>query len=83
MNKIANFVDVQNIHYTTRQAYGRHFNYQRFFERVSSEGNIVAATAYAIHRNEEKQLKFEDTLKRIGFTAKLMPYMVQIKVIGT
>ncbi len=75
MKRIAIFVDVQNIYYTTRQAYGRQFNYQKLWQRVSSEGEIVSATAYAIHRGDDKQLKFQNALKQIGFTVKLKPYI--------
>ena len=75
MKKIAVFVDVQNIYYTTRQAYGRQFNYKKLWQRISSEGEIVSATAYAIHRSDQKQLKFQNALKQIGFTVKLKPYI--------
>lgn len=75
MKKIAIFVDVQNIYYTTRQAYGRQFNYRNFWQRIKSEGEIVSATAYAIHRGDEKQLQFQNVLKKIGFTVKLKPYI--------
>ncbi len=59
MNKIAIFVDVQNIYYTTRQAYGRQFNYRKFWERIGYEGEIVSATAYAIQRADDQQIKFQ------------------------
>jgi uncharacterized LabA/DUF88 family protein len=75
MKKIAIFVDVQNIYYTTRQAYGRQFNYRKFWQRISSEGEIISASAYATHRGDDKQLKFQDALKHIGFTVKLKPYI--------
>jgi uncharacterized LabA/DUF88 family protein len=75
MNKIAIFVDVQNIYYTTRQAYGRQFNYRKFWERIGYEGEIVSATAYAIRRADDQQIKFQDALKHIGFTVKLKPYI--------
>ncbi len=75
MKKIAVFVDVQNIYYTTRQAYGRQFDYRKLMKRIETEGEIVSATAYAIHRNDEKQLKFQNALKHIGFTVKLKPYI--------
>lgn len=75
MKKIAVFVDVQNIYYTTRQAYGRQFNYRKLWERISSQGNIVSATAYAIERHDDKQHKFQNALKQIGFTVKLKPYI--------
>ncbi len=75
MKRIAIFVDVQNIYYTTRQAYGRQFNYRRLWQRISAEGNIVAATAYATQRDDDKQIKFQDALKHIGFHVKLKPYI--------
>jgi uncharacterized LabA/DUF88 family protein len=75
MEKIAVFVDVQNIYYTTREAYARQFNYRVFWQRISSQGEIVCAFAYAIHRGDEKQLNFQDILKQIGFTVKLKPYI--------
>lgn len=72
---IAIFVDVQNIYYTTRQAFGRQFDYRAFWRRVSAEGQIVAATAYAIARDDEKQRKFQNALQHIGFQIKLKPYI--------
>ena len=75
MKKIALFVDVQNIYYTTRDAYGRQFNYRKLWQRISAEGEIVAATAYATHRGDDGQLKFQNALKQIGFTVKLKPFI--------
>lgn len=75
MNKIAVFVDVQNIYYTTRQAYGRQFDYRKFWQRISAQGDIVVANAYAIHRGDDRQIKFQDALKHIGFNVKLKPYI--------
>lgn len=75
MNKIAIFVDVQNIYYTTREAYGKPFNYRQFWQVVNEQGEIVSANAYAIHRGDDKQLKFQNALKHIGFTVKLKPYI--------
>jgi len=75
MKKIAIFVDVQNIYYTTRQAYGRQFNYRELWKRISSEGEIVLANAYAIDRHDQKQVQFQSVLKKIGFNIKLKPYI--------
>jgi len=75
MNKIAVFVDVQNIYYTTRQAYGRQFNYRKLWQQLSESGEITHAYAYAIHRGDDGQLKFQDALKHIGFTVKLKPFI--------
>lgn len=75
MKKIAVFVDVQNIYYTTRQAYQKPFDYRKFWQVISGQGDIVTANAYAIHRGDDKQLKFQNALKQIGFTVKLKPYI--------
>ena len=75
MNRIALFADVQNIYYTTRQAYGRQFNYRELWRRIADQGEIISAIAYAIQRDDDKQLKFQDALKHIGFEVKLKPYI--------
>ena len=75
MEKIAIFVDVQNIYYTTRQAYSRQFNYRRFWQHISHQGDIIIANAYAIDKGDEQQQKFQSALKHIGFDVKLKPYI--------
>lgn len=75
MKKIAIFADVQNIYYTTRQAYGRQFNYRKLWRQISMQGEIVAATAYAIDRGDNKQRNFQDVLKQIGFNVRLKPFI--------
>jgi len=75
MKKIAIFVDVQNIYYTTRQAYRRQFNYRRLWQRVSKQGEIVEAIAYAIDRGDSQQKAFQSALREIGFEVKLKPFI--------
>lgn len=75
MKSIAIFVDVQNIYYTTRQAYGRQFDYRKLWRRVSAQGDIVIANAYAIDRGDEQQLRFQKALQHIGFSVKLKPFI--------
>lgn len=75
MNKIAIFVDVQNIYYTTRQLYARQFNYRAFWAKICKQGEIVSAMAYAIDKGDNQQLKFQEALKHIGFEIKLKPYI--------
>jgi uncharacterized LabA/DUF88 family protein len=75
MGRIAIFVDVQNIYYTTRDTYKRQFNYRAFWNRISTQGDIVIANAYAIQRADDGQKKFQDALKHIGFNIKFKPYI--------
>ena len=74
-NRIAIFVDVQNIYYTTRQAFGRQFNYRAFWRRMEQLGEIRTANAYAINRDDQQQIKFQSALRHIGFNVKLKPYI--------
>ena len=75
MNSIAIFVDVQNIYYTTRQAFGRFFDYSKLWGIVQNQGEISIARAYAIKRDREDQIKFQNRLRTIGFDVKLKPYI--------
>ena len=75
MNKIALFADVQNIYYTTRQAYSRQFDYRKLWQRISAQGEIISAIAYAIQRDDDKQQKFQNALKQLGFRIKLKPFI--------
>ena len=75
MEQIAILVDVQNIYYTTRQAFSRQFNYTAFWESVTSNREVIAANAYAIAPNSGKQASFQQILTDIGFTVKLKPYI--------
>jgi uncharacterized LabA/DUF88 family protein len=75
LQKIAIFVDVQNIYYTTRDSFQRQFNYRKFWQDISQQGEIVTAYAYAIQRNDDAQHKFQKALKHIGFDVKLKPFI--------
>lgn len=75
MPKIAIFVDVQNIYYTTRDTYQRQFNYRLLWQELLAQGDIVEATAYAIARSDDQQHKFQKALKHIGFEVKLKPFI--------
>lgn len=75
MQKVAIFVDVQNIYYTTKQAFGRQFDYRAFWSRVTADREIIAAFAYAIERDDSKQKSFQQILRDIGFEVKLKPFI--------
>jgi uncharacterized LabA/DUF88 family protein len=75
VKKVAIFVDVQNIFYTTKQAHGRNFDYNAFWRIATADREVVAATAYAIDKGDEKQRQFQNILRAIGFTVKLKPYI--------
>lgn len=74
-NRIAIFVDIQNIYYTTRDSFQRQFNYRKFWKQVNEQGDIIIANAYAIQRSDDAQHKFQKALKHIGFDVKLKPFI--------
>jgi uncharacterized LabA/DUF88 family protein len=73
--KVAIFVDVQNIYYTTRDKYNRSFNYKNFWKKIESTSEIIQAYAYAIDKGDDRQKKFQYALHSIGFSVKLKPYI--------
>lgn len=75
MTTVALFVDTQNVYYTVRDAYGKHFDYHAFYRRASANREVVAAYCYAIDKNDPRQRGFQDILRRIGFEVKLKPFI--------
>ena len=75
MQKVSIFVDVQNIYYTCREAYGANFDYNKFWAQATREREVVSAFAYATDRGDEKQQQFQNILRAIGFTVKLTPLL--------
>ena len=75
MDKVAVFADVQNIYYTVKQQYGSHFDYRRFFDEVTAGRRLVKAVAYAIDRGDERQIRFQNILREVGFEVKLQPFI--------
>jgi uncharacterized LabA/DUF88 family protein len=75
LNKVAVFVDVQNIYYTVKQGHKSHFNYSQFWKMLESRGEIVKAIAYAIEPQDTKQRNFQNLLSGIGFEVKVKPYI--------
>ncbi|MFK8068838.1 MAG: NYN domain-containing protein [Gammaproteobacteria bacterium] len=75
MKKVVIFVDVQNIYYTTRQTFGRNFDYNKFWLKATSGREVIKAVAYAIERGDQKQHEFQNILRAIGFEVKLKPFI--------
>src|ERR1700730_7431394 len=75
MKTVAVFVDVQNIYYTTRQCFSRHFDYNNFWAEVTRGRKVVTAIAFAIDRDDERQKQFQNRLREIGFEVKLRPFI--------
>jgi uncharacterized LabA/DUF88 family protein len=75
MKKVVLFVDVQNVYYTSRQAYGRNFDYNEFWSKATLNRQVTKAIAYAVDRDDKKQREFQSILRAIGFEVKLKPFI--------
>ena len=75
MEKVAIFADVQNIYYTVKESYQRHFDYKAFWLKATADRQVEAAFAYAIDKGDIKQQNFQEILRIIGFEVKLKPYI--------
>ena len=75
MKKVSIFVDVQNIYYTTKQEFNSHFDYNKFWNLVTHEREVLTAIAYTTNKGDSKQIQFQNILRGIGFTVKLKPFI--------
>jgi len=75
MQKVAIFVDVQNVYYTTKQIFGKNFDYNKFWATATTGREVVQSYAYAIDRGDPKQREFQNILRAIGFNVKLKPFI--------
>lgn len=74
-DRVAIFVDVQNVYYTVKQSHGCHFDYTAFWKQATEGREVVQAFAYAIDRGDAKQINFQKILETIGFKVKLKPFI--------
>ncbi len=75
MEKIAIFVDVQNVYYTTKEKYRSNFDYNQFWYVATQGREVLKANAYAIASNDPKQRQFHHILRGVGFNVELKPFI--------
>jgi len=75
MENVSLFVDIQNVYYTTKSAYNRNFDYNNFWAKATKGRKVYKAFAYAVNRNDQKQMEFQNILRAIGFEVKLKSYI--------
>ncbi len=75
MTTVAIFVDTQNVYYTVRDAYGKQFDYRRFWAAVTADREVLTARCYATDKGDARQRGFQNTLRTIGFEVKLKPFI--------
>ena len=70
MQKVAIFVDVQNVYYTTREIFRKNFDYNKFWAEATAGREVVHAFAYAIDRGDTKQREFQNILSSTSIKNK-------------
>ena len=69
--KIAIFVDSQNLYYSARMGYAAKVNYEKLLKLITENRNLVRAYAYIVQPPEGDVRPFATSLERIGYVVKI------------
>ena len=69
--KIAIFVDSQNLYYSARMGYAAKVNYEKLLNLITENRNLVRAYAYIVQPPEGDVRPFATSLERIGYIVKI------------
>lgn len=68
--RVAVFVDVQNMYYSAKYQYNGKLNFQKLIDRTVRDRQLIRAIAYLVQSEEIDQTRFEETLKQMGYETK-------------
>ncbi len=68
--RIAIFVDSQNLYYSARTGYAAKVNYEKLLRLITGTRNLVKAYAYIVQPPEGDVKPFATSLERIGYIVK-------------
>lgn len=68
--RVAVFVDVQNLYYSAKALYGQKVNFGEILKEAVGERQLVRAIAYCIRAEMPEEQTFFDALENIGFEVK-------------
>ncbi len=68
--RVAVFVDVQNMYYSARQIYQQKTNFAEILKRGVAGRSLVRAFAYVIRADIEEEKNFFDALGKIGYEVR-------------
>jgi len=69
--KIAMFVDSQNLYYSARAAFASKVNYEKLLRLVTGNRTLVRAIAYIVQPPDGDVKPFATSLERIGYIVKI------------
>lgn len=68
--RIAVFIDVQNLYYSARALYGNKVNFSKIIETATAGRKLVRAIAYAVKAEMPEEQNFFDALEKAGIEVK-------------
>ncbi|MDY6769618.1 MAG: NYN domain-containing protein, partial [Candidatus Nanohaloarchaea archaeon] len=68
--RVAVFVDVQNLYYSGKNLYDRKVNFSNLLKTAVHGRKLTRAQAYAIQADTEDESNFFEALRKIGFEVK-------------
>lgn len=68
--RVAVFVDVQNMYYSAKNLFGRKLNFAMLLKKSVEGRRLIRAIAYAIKADVADEKNFRDALNNIGFEVK-------------
>jgi len=68
--RVAVFVDVQNLYYSAKNLYGRKVNFALLLKKAVDNRKLVRAFAYAIKADVAEEQNFRDALFNMGYEVK-------------
>lgn len=68
--RVAIFVDVQNLYYSARALYDKKVNFGEILKLGAAERKMIRAIAYTIRAESPDEQSFFDALEKLGFEVK-------------
>ncbi|WP_457623264.1 LabA-like NYN domain-containing protein [Persephonella sp.] len=69
--RVAIFLDIQNLYYSARDAYNRKVNFEKVLSLVLNDRILLRAIAYLVKLQGVDQKGFINTLKHIGYQVRV------------
>lgn len=69
--RIAIFVDSQNLYYSARMGYAAKVNYEKLLKLITENRNMIKAYAYIVQAPDGDVKPFATSLERIGYIVKV------------
>ena len=69
--RVAVFIDVQNLYYSARNIYGAKVNFREILKTAVSQRNLIRAFAYVVRTKTGEEKPFFEALTKLGIEARI------------